>query len=99
MRVFSLQVGDRKIQDIDIFSIGGGADKAFTIESAQTIDKGVLSIKTFNQKDNAKLSAIEIRLKELHTAHAVAQVCAGWDSELERSVSVFVCSCTLKCIP
>jgi len=72
-RVFSLVVEGRREENIDIFVIGGAQNKAFTVESAQVVDDGFVSIKSINKIDNAKLSAIEIHLKEIHTAHAVAQ--------------------------
>lgn len=72
-RVFSLVVEDRRQEDIDLLVIGGAKNRAFTIESLQVVDDGFVSIKSINIKDYAKLSAIEIHFKEIHTAHAVAQ--------------------------
>jgi len=59
--------------DVDVVLLGGGKAKAFTLEVAKVVDDGFVSIKGINKVNNAKISAIEILLKEVHTAHAVAQ--------------------------
>lgn len=73
-RVFDLFVEGEIFKAVDLIVIGGGiGDKAFTFEVAKVVDDGFVSIQTFNIKNNAKLSGIEIIQKEVHTAHAVAQ--------------------------
>lgn len=60
-------------EDLDLFVIGGNqAFYAFTISVPKLVDDGFVSIKATDQVDMAKISGIEIKLMEVHTAHAVA---------------------------
>ena len=63
---------DEIFPDIDIFAIGGYRT-AFTITVAKIVDDGFVSIRGIGRIKNAKISGIEIVLKEIHTAHAVSQ--------------------------
>jgi len=67
-RVFDLEVEGHKFDNLDLFVIGGNQrDVAFTVQVAKLVDDGIVSIKTTNGVNKAKLSGIEIRLQELHT--------------------------------
>lgn len=59
-------------KDLDLIVIGGKLS-AFTIEVAKVVDDGFVSIKGIKKVNHPKISAIEIILQEVHTAHAVAQ--------------------------
>lgn len=63
---------DEIFPDIDIFAIGGYRT-AFTITVAKIVDDGFVSIRGIGRIKTAKISGIEIVLKEIHTAHAVSQ--------------------------
>jgi len=65
-------VEDQYFIDTDLVKVGGAAT-AFTIEVAKVVDDGFVSIQTIDRINKAKLSGIEIILKEVHTAHAVSQ--------------------------
>lgn len=69
-----MDVEGEKFNNIDLYVMGGNqANVAFPIQIAKLVDDGFVTITLTTQVDNAKLSGIEIRLKELHTAHAVSQ--------------------------
>jgi hypothetical protein len=73
-RIFNIDVEGEKFNNVDIFVMGGNqANVAFPIQIAKLVDDGFVTITMTTLTDNAKLSGIEIRLKELHTAHAVSQ--------------------------
>ena len=77
-----MDVEGEKFNNIDLFVMGGNkANIAFPIQIAKLVDDGFVTITLTTLTDNAKLSGIEIRLKELHTAHAVSQgpVCFSAD--------------------
>jgi len=71
-RIFTVVVENQVFEDIDLIPVGGFAT-AFTIELAKIVDDGFVSIQTIDRINKAKLSGIEIILKEVHTAHAVSQ--------------------------
>lgn len=76
-------VEDQAFTDIDLVKVGGFAT-AFTIEVAKVVDDGFVSIQTIDRINKAKLSGIEIILKEVHTAHAVSQgPVSHWDASNE----------------
>ena len=73
-RIFNMIVEGQKFESLDLYSIGGNQGLvAFTIQTTKLVDDGFVSIQMTTVTDNAKLSGIEIRQKELHTAHAVSQ--------------------------
>jgi hypothetical protein len=47
--------------------------KAFTITVAKIVDDGFVSIQGIGRVNKAKISGIEIVLKEVHTTHPVSQ--------------------------
>lgn len=73
-RVFTLLVEGEIFESIDPVKIGG-ASTAFTLQIAKVVDDGFVSIQSIKPSccNMPKLSGIEIVLKEVHTAHAVAQ--------------------------
>jgi len=71
-RVFDMVIEDQLFEGNDLIGIGGYAT-AFTIRVAKVVDDGFVSIAMTNNINKAKLSGIEVILKEVHTAHAVAQ--------------------------
>lgn len=75
-RVFDLTIEGKTFYSVDINVIAGGPYKAITLQTAQIIDDGFISIATIKNAttsvDNPKLSAIEVKLLAPHTAHAVA---------------------------
>ena len=87
-RVFTVLLEGQVFENIDLVLVGGAAT-AFTIQVAKVVDDGFVNVQMFNQINNAKLSGIEIILKEVHTAHAVSQ---GPVSALFTDI-VFVESC------
>ena len=74
-RVFDLTIEGKTFYSVDIISIAGEPNKAVTLQTAQIIDDGFISIKVFKNEttslDNPKLSAIEVKHLAPHTAHAV----------------------------
>jgi IPT/TIG domain len=73
-RMFNMDVEGNVFQNIDLVEIGGSMT-AFTLEVAQVVDDGAVSIAFTNRipkVDNPKVSGIEIKLLSGHLAHAVA---------------------------
>ena len=57
--------------NIDLFQVVGYA-KAFTLVVPKVVDDGFANIALTSITNKAKLSGIEIKLKEVHAAHAVS---------------------------
>jgi IPT/TIG domain/Malectin domain len=73
-RVFNINIEGNAFNDVDIVKIAG-AQTALTLQVAQAVDDGAVSISLTNsvpQIDNPKISGIEIKLLSVHLAHAVA---------------------------
>ena len=60
-------------EDLDLVQIAGVYQTAFTVRIAKIVDDGFVSIQTISRVNKAKISGVEIVLKKVHTAHAVAQ--------------------------
>ena len=71
-RVFDLLVEGDVFSNLDLFVVGGGKAKAFTLTVAKVVDDGFVNIEGINKINTAKICGIEIVLKQVHTAHAVA---------------------------
>ena len=71
-RLFTLVVENEVFPDVDLFAIGGYRT-AFTITVAKIVDDGFVSIRGIGRVNKAKISGIEIVLKEVHTTHPVSQ--------------------------
>jgi IPT/TIG domain len=70
-RVFDLVVEGHTFNAVDIVKIGG-TQTAFTLQVAQTVVDGAVSISSVPIVDNPKISGIEIKLLAPHLAHAVS---------------------------
>lgn len=71
-RVFDLLVEGSVFSNLDLFVVGGGKARAFTLTVAKVVDDGFVNIEGINKINTAKICGIEIVLKQVHTAHAVA---------------------------
>ena len=66
-----MNVEGQIFENIDLFQVAGYA-KAFTIVVPKVVDDGFANIALTSITNKAKLSGIEIRLLEVHAAHAVS---------------------------
>ena len=70
-----MSIEGKTFYSVDINLIAGGPYKAITLQTAQIIDDGFISILAIKNAttsvDNPKLSAIEVKLLAPHTAHSV----------------------------
>ena len=89
-RIFTLVVEGEIFEDLDLVQIAGVYQTAFTVRIAKIVDDGFVSIQTISRVNKAKISGVEIVLKKVHTAHAVAQGPVSCCREAEDVV--FVCS-------
>jgi hypothetical protein len=89
-RVFTLVVEGEIFDDLDLVQIGGVYRTAFTIQVAKIVDDGFVSIQAISRVNKAKISGVEIVLKQVHTAHAVSQGPVSRCREAEDIV--FICS-------
>ena len=61
LRVFDIDLqAVRTFEDVDIFSLAGGADKATTLQAPVTVTDGIIRIRFLHQLQNPKINAIEI---------------------------------------
>ena len=66
-----MNVEGQVFESIDLVKVAGFS-AAFTIVVAKVVDDGFADIEMINLTNKAKLSGIEIKLKEVHAAHAVS---------------------------
>ena len=61
LRVFDIDIqGARAFEDVDIFTLAGGANQALVLEKSVTVSSGQLTIGFVHQVENPKVNAIEI---------------------------------------
>jgi chitodextrinase len=60
-RIFDIDVQSvRAFEDVDIYALAGGADKALRLDKAATVTNGKIKIAFYHQVQNPKINAIEI---------------------------------------
>lgn len=91
-RVFDIDIEGKKFTDFDIIAYGGKGDKKITLVTVALVEDGFLTITmTQGPQDWPKLSGIEVKPLELHTAHSVPQgPYVAVDVNNTGSVAVFV---------